>query len=65
LNVVRRIADGAPDSLVPGGSLLMEIGPDQEMQARAILEQTGSFVDIRIVQDLAGRPRVITGRLSS
>ncbi|AFM26593.1 peptide chain release factor N(5)-glutamine methyltransferase [Desulfomonile tiedjei] len=64
LNVIRRIADGAPDFLLPGGSLLMEIGPDQEMQARTILEQTSSFVDIRITQDLAGRPRVVTGRLS-
>ncbi|GHV78128.1 release factor glutamine methyltransferase [Spirochaetia bacterium] len=62
LDLIRRIIDGAPAHLLPGGSLLMEADPRQMTAITLILEKKG-YRDIRIYQDLSGRDRVIAGRV--
>lgn len=68
--------DGGPDGLVfyralasemgawlrPGGHVAVEIGDDQGVQVRDILAASGGR-DIRIIQDYAGRDRVVTAAL--
>jgi release factor glutamine methyltransferase len=59
LAVLEQIIAGAPDRLVPGGLLALEVG---EGQARVVAEritQNGAFGGPRIVPDLAGRERVV------
>ena len=51
----------APRHLEPGGWLCIEHGCDQERAVRAMFLDRG-FVDVRGRRDLAGRPRVTTGR---
>jgi release factor glutamine methyltransferase len=58
----REIIRGAPRRLRPGGVLLLEIGADQAHAARRLLEAAGSFEGGRVIQDLAGRDRVIAAR---
>ncbi|WP_010253795.1 peptide chain release factor N(5)-glutamine methyltransferase [Treponema primitia] len=60
LDLVRRIIDGAPSYLLPGGRLLMEADPRQMAGITLILEKKG-YRDIRIYQDLSGQDRVIDG----
>ena len=60
LAIIQRIIDGAPDFLLPGGSLLMEADPRQ-MQAITVLLEKRGFGKIRIYNDLSGQERVIGG----
>lgn len=62
LDLVRRIVEGAPARLAPGGVLAMEIGMGQAEDVVALLERRG-FVDVRADRDLAQIPRVVSGRL--
>ena len=62
LDVIRAIASGAKDFLKPGGALILEIGPEQEQEARILFEKAG-FSEIVVIPDLSGKPRVIKGRL--
>ncbi|WP_238318790.1 peptide chain release factor N(5)-glutamine methyltransferase [Pseudooceanicola atlanticus] len=57
----RIIAGGAPQHLQPGGRLMVEIGWTQG-PAVADLFRTAGLSDVRIVPDLDGRDRVVTGR---
>jgi release factor glutamine methyltransferase len=60
LEVIRRLVDGAPARLRPGGLLALEMGLDQ---GDAILERIaarGAFRDARVHRDLTGRPRFVT-----
>ncbi len=59
LDVVRRILDGAPRYLEPGGWLLVEIDPRQAATVALEIGPTKLGVEGRIVQDLAGRDRVV------
>lgn len=61
LDAVRRIVDGAPRHLVPGGVLLFEHGYDQGAACRALLRQA-HYRDIATHRDLAGIERVSGGR---
>lgn len=45
----------------PGGFIFFEIGWDQGMAVSQLLKEKG-FQDIRIIKDLAGLDRVVTGR---
>ncbi|WP_170458844.1 peptide chain release factor N(5)-glutamine methyltransferase [Ruegeria arenilitoris] len=63
LDAYRRIAAGAPDHLVPGGRLLVEIGPTQAQAVGALFDAAG-LADIRVVPDLDGRDRVVGARMS-
>lgn len=57
-----RLVEQAPRVLRPGGWLLMEIGDSQGDEVRALLRH--GFQDVRLSQDLAGRDRIVAGRLA-
>ena len=58
----RKIVEQAGDYLNPGGHLLFEIGHDQGADVSKLMEQAG-FKDVRVIKDLAGNDRVVTGGL--
>lgn len=49
-------------SLRPGGWLLFEVGIHQAESVRKLMEQAG-FIELQILPDLAGIPRVVEGRI--
>ena len=57
LAVYRRLIPEAARLLRPGGSLMMELG-----DSVAVREMCASWVDVEIVNDLAGIPRVLIAR---
>ena len=59
LAAYRAIAAGAPARLMPGGRLLLEIGPTQGAAVTALLARHG-LTALRILPDLDGRDRVIS-----
>lgn len=61
LDVIRPLVAQAPQWLVPGGTLLFEISPEQSGPARELLEATGDYHDLRVIRDLSGRDRVVRG----
>ena len=61
LDAYRAIAKGAPARLMPGGRLMVEIGPTQGAQVAALFAAQG-LTDIRILPDLDGRDRVVAAR---
>jgi len=63
LGAYRRIADGVMAHLAPGGRLLVEIGMTQGAAVMALLAQAG-LTDIRVINDLDGRDRVVSARCS-
>ena len=58
---LRRIIEGAPEHLAPGGWLLLEHGWQQGEAVRNLLRQA-SARDVATVTDLGGQPRVSLGR---
>ncbi|MDR2136147.1 MAG: peptide chain release factor N(5)-glutamine methyltransferase [Treponema sp.] len=60
LDLIRRIAAGAPDHLYAGGALLLEAEPRLMGPVRDELEKHG-FKGIQIYKDLSGAERVIGG----
>ncbi len=62
LDAYRTIAAGAPDFLMAGGRLLVEIGPTQAKDVSALFDAAG-LSDIRVIPDLDGRDRVVLGRI--
>ncbi|MEW6284213.1 MAG: peptide chain release factor N(5)-glutamine methyltransferase [Candidatus Eremiobacterota bacterium] len=60
LEVLRRIWTQAPDFLVEGGVLAMEVAPHQSEGVEAAMRERG-FRRTRLVPDLAGLPRVVSG----
>lgn len=62
LGAYRRIAAGAPDFLLPGGRLLVEIGPTQGQSVAALFESAG-LTATRIIPDLDGRDRVVFAKM--
>ena len=63
LALIRQIIEGAPAHLLPGGVLLLEADPGQMPRIRELLATNG-FTGVRLHSDLAGRERVISGRLA-
>ncbi|MBS0320206.1 MAG: peptide chain release factor N(5)-glutamine methyltransferase [Proteobacteria bacterium] len=63
LSALRRIVHDAPRHLAPGGWLGVEHGYDQSEAVLGLFRDTG-FVDVRATRDLAGIPRVASGRLA-
>lgn len=61
-DVHRRLAEDAPTWLRPGGWLVLEVGAAQGADVRALLE--GRFDPVEVLPDLAGRDRVVRGRLA-
>lgn len=60
LDLVRRIVHEAPDHLVPGGLLAMEIGAGEAPATVALYEERG-FQDVRVHRDIARIERVVSG----
>ena len=59
----RRIIREAPEHLLPGGSLMLEIGSSQAEAVSGLMKEWG-FDGIVVLRDLSGLPRVVTGRIS-
>jgi release factor glutamine methyltransferase len=61
LNCYRQIIAGHGPYLARGGRLRVEIGPTQGQAVAQLMAQAGLH-DIRVIADLDGRDRVVTGR---
>ena len=62
LTAYRRIAEGAPRHLEPGGILMVEIGPTQAEDVATLLRAAG-LIDPAVLRDLDGRDRVVMARM--
>jgi release factor glutamine methyltransferase len=62
MGIIRNLVPHARLRLKPGGSLLIEIGENQRDQVTRLFEMNG-FIDIAVVRDYAGKPRVVKGRV--
>ncbi|MBM4297034.1 MAG: peptide chain release factor N(5)-glutamine methyltransferase, partial [Deltaproteobacteria bacterium] len=60
LEFYRRIAAAASPWLAPEGALVLEIGADMGRQVCALFKQAGCYRDLTVLQDYAGRDRVVT-----
>jgi release factor glutamine methyltransferase len=60
-DVHRRLVADAPRWLRPGGTLVVEVGADQGDEVAALFDG-GGFQELRVLPDLAGRDRVVSGR---
>lgn len=58
----REIAKECGRHLNPGGRIFLEIGYDQGMAVVGFLKAAG-LKDVRVIKDLAGKDRVVSGRL--
>ncbi|MCV2876737.1 peptide chain release factor N(5)-glutamine methyltransferase [Rhodobacteraceae bacterium XHP0102] len=61
LAAYRAIAKGAPDYLTPRGLVMVEIGYDQGHTVPAVFAEAG-YDDIRLIHDLAEKPRVVVAQ---
>jgi release factor glutamine methyltransferase len=61
----RRIVEGAPQRLVPGGRIYLEIQFDQGPAGKELLGGAGELDDVRVLKDHAGNDRVLTARRKS
>lgn len=61
LDVVRRLVDGAPAVLRAGGLLALEV--DESHAAEVAGRLLSGWDEVELLEDLAARPRVVTGRL--
>lgn len=61
LSAYRAIAADSAAHLTPGGRLIVEIGPTQGAQVAALMGAAG-LGDVRVLPDLDGRDRVVSGR---
>ncbi|MBK9261436.1 MAG: peptide chain release factor N(5)-glutamine methyltransferase [Polyangiaceae bacterium] len=60
LSIVRRIVSEAPEHLLCGGVLAIEVMTGQAASVCELFEQRG-FSDVQIKKDLGGRERVVSG----
>lgn len=63
-DVLRRFVADAAERLRPGGAIVLECGPEQAGRVANWLGEAG-FLNVRVHPDLAGRARVVAGRLSA
>lgn len=59
-----RLLRESKEFLVPGGSLVMEIGQGQWAAVRQMAEQIGGYAPVRVINDEAGIERVVIARRS-
>lgn len=59
LDYYKRIIPGAWDHLKDNGVLIMEIGMDQAMDIRYLIESYGKYVETQVIRDYSGRDRVL------
>jgi len=60
LDLVRRIVEGAPAFLAPGGVLAMEIGAGEAASTRELFEARG-YADVQVDRDYGKIERVVSG----
>ncbi|MBC7785195.1 MAG: peptide chain release factor N(5)-glutamine methyltransferase [Burkholderiales bacterium] len=63
LDLHRRILAGATDRLRDGGRVILEIAFDQSEPATEMIGQYPDFVEVKLVRDHAGNPRVLVAKL--
>ena len=61
LGAYRAIAAGLAARMEPGGACLLEIGPTQGPAVAGLLGRAG-LADVRILPDMDGRDRIVSGR---
>jgi release factor glutamine methyltransferase len=61
LDILRRIAAGAPRHLTKGGELIVEVGAGQAPAVTKLVEEAG-LRDVTVINDFAGHPRVVRAR---
>ena len=59
LDIFRRLLDGAPVWLAPGGMLCVELFEESLGDACALVRAQGGWASVEARDDLAGRPRVL------
>ena len=64
LDVIRSLVGEAPRVLDSRGLLFLECGEEQTGPVEALMRQSG-LVGVRSETDLAGRPRIVSGRMPS
>jgi release factor glutamine methyltransferase len=64
LDVIRDLVPAAADVLVRGGMLAVEVGQGQARLVEGLFERS-RFTHVETIRDLAGIPRVVTGRPAS
>jgi len=62
LEALRAIVDLAPDHLVAGGLLALELAELRAPEVAGWLEGARDWQDVRLLDDLAGQPRVLLAR---
>ncbi len=62
---VEVLLEEAPRWLTAGGVLVLEIAATRADESRAAAAGTGSYASIDVIDDLAGRPRVLVARVPS
>lgn len=62
LDIFRRLVNAAPHMLKPGGLLACELY-EGHLDAAAELCRSAGMWDVRVVDDLAGRPRIVLARV--
>jgi len=61
LDIIRDLIPAAADVLIRGGRLAIEVGQGQSRAVESLFERAG-FAQVEAIRDLAGIPRVVTGR---
>jgi len=59
LNIIRELVKMAPDHLIPGGVLLLEIDASQGVPALTLAQEAFPDAEVQLLTDLAGRDRLI------
>ncbi|MET0690924.1 MAG: peptide chain release factor N(5)-glutamine methyltransferase [Candidatus Binatia bacterium] len=62
LEYYRRLAGSAIDYLLPSGAIIVEIGVDMGVSARALFTNAAACVDATIAQDYSGQDRIVVAR---
>jgi release factor glutamine methyltransferase len=62
LEALREIVDEAPNYLVAGGLLALELAEMRANEVAGWIEGAQEWEDVRVLDDLAGRPRVLLAR---
>ena len=65
LDILRRVIEEAGGFLKPGGALMLEIGFSQGRAIKELLEQTGTFAEIRFDKDFQNHDRIAIAKKMS
>ena len=60
--MVERLVAAAESRLVPGGWLLVEIGPSTAAAAEALIRRHCGLIPAPTLADIAGLPRIVQAR---